>query len=61
MTHGDTLVDLARAIDQARAEELARSVASARNTSAVVRQTVGRMLVRTGERLLRPPARASTQ
>ena len=60
MLHGDTMVDLARAIDQARSEELARSVTSARSTSAVMRTAVGRVLVRTGERLLGPPARAST-
>ena len=61
MTYGDTMVDLARAIDQARSEELARSVRSARSTGTVMRLTVGRVLVRTGERLLGPPARASTQ
>ncbi len=60
MLYGDALVDLARVMDQARSEELARSVTSGRKSAAATRQVVGRALVRTGERLLAPPARAST-
>ncbi len=59
MTYGDAMVDLARAMDQARSEELARSVTSSRNSTDAARRVVGRALVRTGERLLGPPARAS--
>ena len=60
MTYGAAMVDLARAIDRARSEDMARSVTSGRSTTATMRRVVGRALVRTGERLLGPPARAST-
>ncbi len=60
MLYGDALIDLARVMDQARSEELARSMASGRNSADAVRRVVGRALVHTGERLLRPPARPST-
>ncbi len=60
MTYGDAMVDLARVMDAARSEELAKSVTSGRRSTAAVRRAIGTALVRTGERLLQRPASAST-